>query len=432
MSCPFGPLSSAHRSTDRVTDRKPELLHHELTFTSTLLPGGNFVAALMDRTLMRLSDRGGASGLIGDRWAAICAQQLEGWVGGYSGQAGQNGSTILVEQVIRLDDLPHLVLHASRKKLQSPDFLILGRIRGEPVIQAADAKFSVETARSRQVSPQVLADLFANLPEVKALLVDGWKDAALAPGVFLCPDYSLTAYMLRGQRGLRRVTVRSNEIALLPVVAQTFTAPLSGADLILPLYEIDNVPVDPRSSLLAGLYYFRLVRACVSCWIDENRPLLGYTERTAADLDRIRDDLLARRSGSRSAYGLVMAWQRRAERVQQDRDRVEHAAALPIPGRDLRVLIGSLCADLGDAAPSANQVRRRLGAWYRAQLLDAVGPVNPPVADLEPVLHAIRSAAAALRQTTQDEAIKIITALRDERRQAVEAGGAAPSSSPVL
>lgn len=399
---------------------------NELAFTSTLLPGGNLVAALMDRALMRLSDRGGASGLIGDRWAEMCAQQLHAWVGGCSGQEGQNGSAIHVEHVVRLDDLPHLVLHASRRKLQSPDFLILGRIHGEPVIQAADAKFSVETARSRQVSTQVLADLFANLPEVNALLADGWQGAELAPGVFLCPDYPLTAYMLGGQRGLRRVTVRSNEIALLPVVAETFTAPLPAADLIDPLYELDRLPIDPRSSLLAGLYYFRLVRACVTCWIDETRPLLGYADRTNVDINRVHDELVGWRSGARSAFGLVMAWQRRADCVQEDRDRVEHAAALQIAGKDLRALIGTLCADLGEAAPSANQVRRKLGAWYRAQLLDVVGPVNPPVADLEPVLHAIRATAATLRQATQDEAVRIITTLSDERRLLLEPGATTP------
>lgn len=414
---PLGPVSPLHRYTDRAIDRNSGLLRqpNELAFTSTLLPGGNLIAAIMDRVLMRLSDRGGASGLIGDRWAAICAQTLTGWIGGSSGQPGQNGSAIQIDHVVRLDDLPHIVSLASRRKLQSPDFLILGRVHGEPVIQAADAKFSVETARSRQVSTQVLADLIGNVPEVHGLLIDGWAGASFAPGVFLCPDYPLTDYMLRGQRGIRRVTVRSHEVALLPVIAHQFTAPLPGAQLIPLLYDVDHLPIDPATSLLAGLYYFRLVRACVTCWIEETRPLLGYADRPIADFDRIRDGLCVYHAGAASAFGLVMSWQRQAARVQADRDQVEHAAALPIPGRELRALIAALCKDERDAAPPVNHVRKKLGGWYRARLLEAVGPVNPPVTDLEPVLRRIRAAAASMRRATRAEAISIIATLHEER-----------------
>lgn len=395
---------------------------NELAFTSTLLPGGNLVAAIMDRVLMRLSDRGGASGLIGDRWAGLCSETLGRWVGGFSGQPGQNGATIQVDQVVRLDDLPHIAGMASRQKLQSPDFLILGRAHGEPVIQAADAKFSVETARSRQVSTHVLADLFTGLPVVRELLADGWAGANLVPGMFLCPDYPLTSYMLSGQRGLRRVTVRGHEVTLLPVVAREFFAPLPAAGLVPLIYEADRLPVEPDTSLLAGLYYYRLVRACITCWVDETRPLLGCVDGSVADLDQIRDGLLKYRASATSAFGVVMAWRRDAARVQEDRDRVEHAAALPIAGRDLRALIASICDE--ETAPSLNQVRRKLGSWYRAQLLDAVGPINPPVSDLEQVVRVIRGAATSLRHATHAEAIRIIGTLRDERKAA---GAIAPA-----
>ena len=40
---------------------------------SPLLPGGDLVSALFDREVMGLADRGGASNLIGDRWADIAA-----------------------------------------------------------------------------------------------------------------------------------------------------------------------------------------------------------------------------------------------------------------------------------------------------------------------------------------------------------------------
>lgn len=379
-----------------------------------MLPGGNLVAAIMDRSLMRLSDRGGASGLIGDRWAALCAETLSGWVGDPSAQPGQNGTTIWVDRVIRLDDLPHIACMASRQKLQSPDFLVLGRVHGQPAIQAADAKFSVETARSRQVSTHVLAELLTHLPEIRAMLGDEWAGAELVPGMFLCPDYPLTGYMLRGQRGLRRVTVRPHEVTLLPVEAHAFLAALPAAELVPAMFAADRLAIDPDESVLAALYYYRLVRACITCWVDETRPLLGHPERQMPELDVIRDGIARHRAASTSAYGVLMAWQRDAARVQADREQVERAAALPIAARDLRALISTRCGD--DDAPSMNQVRRRLASWYNAQLLAAIGPIHPPVADLEPVLRAIRAVAGSLRQATQAEAVHIVTSLREERR----------------
>lgn len=409
------PVLTPRTDNGPRSNRNSRLLHqrNELAFTSTLLPGGNLVAAIMDRVLMRLSDRGGASGLIGDRWASLCAESLAGWIGGPTGQRGHNGATVQIERVIRLDELPHIACAASRQKLQSPDFVILGRVHGEPVVQAADAKFSVETARSRQVSAQVLADLFTHLPDVRAMLSDGWTAAELVPGMFLCPDYPLTTYMLRGQRGLRRVTVHPHEVALLPVVAQQFVAPMPAASLIPLLHESDQLAIDPAVSLLASLYYYRLVRACVTCAIDETRPLLGHQDPVAPDLEVIREGVLRHMPAARSAYGLVMAWQRDAARVQEDRDRVERAAAMPLHGRDLRAMIAALCGD--ENAPSLNQVRRKLAGWYHAQLLDLVGPIYPPVSDLEPVLHTLRAAAASLRHATVEEATRIIVALQEER-----------------
>ncbi len=64
--------------------------------------------------------------------------------------------THTVEQVIRLDALPHVARAASKRSLQNPDFVLLGRRDGELTLQAADAKFSIETARSKQVSVEML------------------------------------------------------------------------------------------------------------------------------------------------------------------------------------------------------------------------------------------------------------------------------------
>ena len=43
---------------------------------SPLLPGGDLVSALFDREVMGFADRGGASNLVGDRWADIAAAHV--------------------------------------------------------------------------------------------------------------------------------------------------------------------------------------------------------------------------------------------------------------------------------------------------------------------------------------------------------------------
>src|SRR3712207_5970796 len=49
--------------------------------SSPALPGGDLIAAVLDREVMGLADRGGASNLVGERWANVCAAYAERWVG---------------------------------------------------------------------------------------------------------------------------------------------------------------------------------------------------------------------------------------------------------------------------------------------------------------------------------------------------------------
>src|SRR5690606_11059159 len=130
------------------------------------LPGGNFISALFNRQLMSFADRGGASGLVGDRWADFCAETIQDWVGGLSDVPGGNRPPIEIERIARLDAVPSIAFAASKRGLQNPDFIIIGRQSGRPAIQAADAKFSVETARSRQVSVEMLDALLVLRPQL--------------------------------------------------------------------------------------------------------------------------------------------------------------------------------------------------------------------------------------------------------------------------
>ena len=123
----------------------------ELDFSSSAFPGGSLIASVYDRVFMQLSDRGGSSNAVGARWAELCADALESGAGDRHGLRTA-GSGSHATQSIRLDDIPEIARTASRNKLQNPDFLMVGGDATSQRLWAADAKFSVDTARSKQVS----------------------------------------------------------------------------------------------------------------------------------------------------------------------------------------------------------------------------------------------------------------------------------------
>ena len=159
---------------------------------SPLLPGGDLISAVLDRQVMALADRGGASGMIGHRWADVCADWAEQWCGNRSPVPGDSGLPLSVERVARLDARPEIARAASKRGMQNPDLLFLGTRDGTPAIQAADAKFSVETARSKQVSPGVVEALLSVDNLLSPLVGELPGNLAIVPGVFLCPDFPLT------------------------------------------------------------------------------------------------------------------------------------------------------------------------------------------------------------------------------------------------
>ena len=163
---------------------------------SPLLPGGDLVSALFDREVMGLADRGGASNLIGDRWADIAAAHVATWIGTERRLHGDDQQPLHIVRVDRLDATPAVAAAASKRGLQNPDLLLIGQRGNQQAIQAADAKFSVETARSKQVSPEVVLGLL-ELREPVSGLLEGSVTGQVESGVFLCPDYPLTHLMLR-------------------------------------------------------------------------------------------------------------------------------------------------------------------------------------------------------------------------------------------
>src|ERR671912_1258135 len=183
---------------------------------SPLLPGGDLVAALFDREVMGFADRGGASNLVGDRWADIAAAHVESWIGTERRLHADDGEPLRIVRVERLDATPAVAAAASKRGLQNPDLLLIGQRGNQQAIQAADAKFSVETARSKQVSPEVVQGLLELRNHVSGLLEGVGDRIQVESGVFLCPDYSLTHLMLRHRRGIGRTNVDRPEGDLSP------------------------------------------------------------------------------------------------------------------------------------------------------------------------------------------------------------------------
>jgi hypothetical protein len=399
---------------------------------SPLLPGGDLVAATLDRGVMALADRGRASALVGARWADLCAEQATRWVGRAFPipGSGEPQPRHRIERIARLDDRPAIGEAAARRALQNPDILLIGSKDGRTTVQAADAKFSVETARAKQVSAEVVAGLLTLGPLLTDLTGELGGEPELVNGLFLCPDFPLTHLMLRRRWGIVKTTVRAEQVAFLPAPAVTFFNGIEGADLLAPLAAVDALPISYEESLLAGLYYFRLARAAVGCWLDASGPLLpfGDRDRPAVDEAAILAETERRAARATSAWAVILRWDADVQPIRAQRAAVDQVTALPIANRDLRELIGRMTVAAGrSTGPSVNKVRRRLGAWYRAQIHERVGPLPPPVEDFSRTLQQLARVAAALTPRLEAETRVVIAELidRQEDQNGIEVGDVA-------
>jgi hypothetical protein len=394
----------------------------DIEIHSDLLPGGDLISAVLNRQLMAFSDRGGSSGIIGQRWADHCGDVVEGWAGGISDVPGGR-PPIMIDRVARLDAYPSIARAASKRGLQNPDFIVIGKQDGEPVLQAADAKFSIETARSRQVSAEVLAALL-DLQTVLEPATGAIDPAArIERGFFMSPDYPLTQLMMRRRYGIMRVSVHDDEVEALQVDAAGFFAPAEGVEVMRILASVDGLPVSVDESLLAGLYYFRVARAAIGAWLDSVRPLLQMNDRVEIDIQAVSAEAHRRAANATSAYELFRTWDVDVERIRANRTAVDHVAGLPVINRELRDLIARVAAEVDAEPPSMNQVRRRLGAWFRGELRDRVGPLTPPIADFPRTLQQLAAISAELAPRIPGESERIVLELiaaKSDEEQVVE------------
>lgn len=374
----------------------------DLDFRDPAIPGHSLVNALWQRDLMRLSDRGRASELVGDRWAELCAEALAHWVGtirtGPIEPDQAESPNYEIDHIARLDDIPSIAATASREKLQNPDFLLIGHRASTQIVQPADAKFSVETAKSKQVSGDVAANLIHLGPVVTDHVPGLHEDPVVTDGFFLCPNFILTHYMMLRKGGPRGgVSVPREQIELLPVTAEGFMQPLDGRDLALWLAELDAFPISPRESLLLFLYYFRVARACVGCWVDQTAPLLAYKDVQVVDMTAVQEMARQFGTGSASAWEVVLQWDAMAEQVRRQRAAIDRAASMPLTSGELRTRIEVLAKKAGITAPSVGKVRRAIGGWFRSRMREEFGAISPPVQNMPALLKDVSGTALELR-----------------------------------
>jgi len=384
----------------------------DLLLRSPVFPGGSLVSAIFDRDVTRLSDRGGASGLIGDRWSDVCADEMDHWPGSV---IGIDGRDIQVDRIVRLDAVPAIARSASRKKLQNPDYVVIGRDDVGQLVFSADAKFSVETAGASQVSSDALSALMEIGPIVTDTLGALDPDARVTDGIFLSPDYSLTHYMMSRKRGYRSMSVDRDQVVLLPITALGFVKPLEASTLIPIFATLDEYNLESRRSLLLAQYYFRLARAAIGCWNDEVASLLIPKQRP--DLDLFAVDAKARElaTTATSAWEIIEQWDAQAETVRRQRETINVATALPIVNRDLREKLEKAAARAGvENPPSLNKVRRQIGSWFRDQLVQRFGPLMPPVADFAATLKGLSMASEELRADFEQVTDRIIAEMLEE------------------
>lgn len=430
LSSSFARRSSLDQDGFGLTLRFPP--EEDLDLVSPHFPGYTLQNALYDRELMRLSDRGGASGLIGSRWADLCATTLDS--APHMLVAVDPGLDDLVfHRVVRLDDIPAIAREASRHKLQNPDFLLIRGDQDEQHVLAADAKFSVDTAKSRQVSSEVVRSLIGMGPAIERLMPELRPDAVIDDGVFLCPDYSLTRRLLRTRRGVHRVTIADNEVRLIPIDADAFLDTLEDGSLIDRLAALDDLPLDHHQSLALMLFYLRLARAMIGCWIDQKEPLLTYKDEPVVDLELIEEAVKRDASHGLDAWRLVLRWNDIAEETRRQRATIDHVTALPLSGKDLRARIDVAARAAGVEPPSTNRVRRVLGTWFRARHRENFGSIPPPVDDLDPLLSRLAAFGRALRPELELKADEVIldlvsapNATGEVADEAVPSTGSAP------
>ena len=354
---------------------------------------------------MGLADRGGASGHVGKAWGEISAAWLARQVGREFPIRG--GEPAVVTDVIDIDSIPGLAEFASSRGLQNPDFLVEIEAGGERALTAADAKFSIETGKPRQVSAAIVHALLnsENSP-VRPRVGDSER---IFDGFFISPDFELTHQVLSGRVGILRAVVSPDTVVPIPADPSEIFADEGLAEALTVLEGIDVRPTGWRDDLVAALYYGRCAFACLACHFDATKPLLGPAAG-GPSITALAEEIVDRRVAARSTWSLVSRWDEDAELVRAIRVQVHQAAEVGIPNRVLRELVEREADRAGVIAPSLSRVRRELAIWASGELFARFGVVNHPVEDLRKLLDGLRRHAQTLEGLVPDRVREIVAA----------------------
>jgi len=227
--------------------------------------------------------------------------------------------------------------------------------------------------------------------------------------------------MLQRRQGIVRATVTPEQVILVPAAAHQFFDSVEGQSLIAPLSKVDALGWAPCEDLMAAVYYFRLGRAAIGAWMDAHKPMLSQGQRFYVDEDAVRVETMRRARRARSAFTLIAEWQAEVQPVRDQRASIEQATSLPYMARQLRELVSETGTVPGKNPPSVNSIRCQLGAWYRRKIFDRIGPIYPPVRDLDAVLQRLARANAELNAELRREATRVVDeAVRRQRSPSSE------------
>lgn len=365
----------------------------DLEFRSQTLPRGTFIRSIFDSHLIRLSDRGGASQLIGAAWSDIASRVLETWVGNPVPTSLPGLANLRVSAIHRLDTVAGVARRASKAGLKNPDFVVFATREDGQVVFGVDAKFSVETAKPIQVSAETTTQLFEGDSRLMELLPDPEHGAVYVDGLFLSPDYSLTHAMFRQKIGHTRLSVTPRQVVLAETDPEDLFGGVASCEIIDRLAAMDGLDFPLNESLLAFQYYFRLERSIVGLVAEEQKPLLG-----TGDIEATQADLIARieqRADARQgAWQMILDWDREVDHIRRQRQALHQVVGTPISGSELRDLSDRIMDEMGlEQRPSRNQVRKMLGAKFTSDVLSEVGVILPPVRDFTAELERVATAA---------------------------------------
>jgi hypothetical protein len=139
------------------------------------------------------------------------------------------------------------------------------------------------------------------------------------------------------------------------------------------------------------------------------------------DIDELLYETTSRVPGVLSAFALIQRWDEEVQEIRNQRTAIEHAANLPIPGKELRDRVARIAVRSGSEPPSVNQVRRRLGTWYRQEIKQRIGVIRPPISNLGIVLSLVTAAGRAASPQLDRELERIVVECLQEKRESEDA-----------